>query len=135
MRLVGYYSKEDGWFRNLGVTLPGANPKLAPTNNSEDIFLRGTVAFNSADGDFRAKVKVNYGQRDRDGMGPTAQAQLFFCPTGAQQLSQGKTTDCKVDRYYTNVALTRAAAALDPTLGDGTPYTESRQLLTSFSMD
>lgn len=135
MRLVGYYSKEDGWFRNLGPSLPNANPKLARTNNSEDVFLRGTAAFKSPDGDFRAKVKVNYGQRDRDGLGPTAQAQLFYCPTGSQQLSQGLTTDCKVDRYFTNVALTRAGSALDPTLGDGTPFTSSKQFLTSFSMD
>lgn len=135
-RLVAYYSKEDGWFRNLAVPVEGRTPGAGATsNNAEDIFLRGTLTFHSPDDRLRLKAKVNYGQRDRDGIGPAAMGQPVYCPFDAPQIGLGVTTDCKLDRYFTDAALPASVAALHPSFGDGVPFTKSRQFLASVTGD
>lgn len=135
-RIVAYYSKEDGWFRNLGVPVTGRTPgAAAKSNNAEDLFLRGTLTFRSPDDRLRLKAKVNYGQRDRDGIGPAAAGQPVYCPLGSAQVGLGITTDCKLDRYFTDVALPSSVAALHPSFGDGVPFTRSRQFLGSLTGD
>lgn len=133
-RLVGYYSKEDGYFRNLGVPVPGRTPGASsPSNNAEDVFVRGTLTFKSPDDTFRAKIKVNYGQRNREGYGPGGVGQPVYCPSGVSQVSP-ITTDCKLDRYYTEVALPASVAALHPAL-EGPSHTRSREFLISGTAD
>lgn len=135
-RVVAYYSKEDGWFRNLAVPVAGRTPGAgARSNNSEDLFLRGTLTFSSPDDSFRLKAKVNYGQRDRDGIGPAAAGQAVYCPTGTPQIGLGVNSDCRLDRYFTDAALPASVAALHPSFGDGVPFTKSRQFLASLSGD
>ncbi|WP_188773204.1 TonB-dependent receptor [Novosphingobium endophyticum] len=133
-RVAAYYSKEDGWFRNLGVPVAGrTSGASSPSNNAEDFFIRGTLMFNSADDAFRMKIKVNHGQRDREGFGPGGVGQPVFCPSGASQVSP-ITTDCTLDRNYTEVALPASVAALHPEL-DGPSHTRSRQFLVSGTAD
>ncbi|MDE8652211.1 TonB-dependent receptor [Novosphingobium album (ex Liu et al. 2023)] len=133
-RLVAYYSKEDGWFRNLGVPLAGRTPGASSkSNNAEDFFIRGTLTFRTTDDRFRVKIKVNHGQRDRDGYGPGGVGQPVFCPGGASQVAP-ITTDCKLDRNYTEVALPASVAALHPDLA-GPSHTRSRQFLVSGTAD
>lgn len=134
-RLVGYYSKEDGWFRNIGVPVAGRTPgPVARSNNGEDIFFRGTLTYDAPGGNFRAKAKINYGERERDGVGPGGFAQLVYCPNGVSQTS-GRAEDCGLDRYFANVALRPEAAALHPALRDGVPFADSEQLLASLTAD
>lgn len=133
-RLVAYYSKEDGWFRNLGVPVAGRTPGASSaSNNAEDFFIRGTLTFKSADEAFRLKIKVNHGQRDRYGFGPGGVGQPVYCPSGASQVSP-ITTDCTLDRNYTEVALPPEVAALHPAL-EGPSHTRSRQFLVSGTAD
>ena len=135
-RVVAYYSKEDGWFRNIGEPVAGRTPGAAAgSNNAEELFLRGTLTFRSKDDRFHLKAKVNYGRRDRDGIGPAAAGQPVYCPYGAAQVGGGITTDCNLDRYFTDVALPANVAALHPSFGDGVPYSKSRQFLTSVTGD
>lgn len=134
-RLSAYYSKEDGYFRNLGVPVAGITPGAgAKSNNAEDFIVRGTLTFESADEDLRMNLKVNHGQRDRDGIGPAGVGQPVYCSRGFAQLAP-VTTDCTLDRYFTSVAMLPEAAALHPWLGDGIPYVKSRQFLTSLTTD
>lgn len=134
-RLVGYYSKEDGWFRNNGVAVAGRTPgPVATSNNAEDVFFRGTVTFNSPGGEFRVKAKANYGSRKRDGVGPGSFGQLTYCPNGTAQTSR-RAEDCGLDRNFADVALRPEAAALHPELGDGVPFTDSEQFLGSVTAD
>ena len=133
-RLVAYYSKEDGYFRNLGAPVVGRTPGASSaSNNAEDLFLRGTLTFKSADDRLRMKLKVNYGQRNREGFGPGGVGQPVYCPSGASQVSP-ITTDCKLDRNYTEVALPASVAALHPAL-EGPSHTRSRQFLVSGTAD
>lgn len=134
-RLVGYYSKEDGWFRNNGVAVPGRTPgPAAASNNAEDLFFRATLAFKSPGGELRVKAKVNYGSRKRDGVGPGAFGQLTYCPFGTAQTSK-RAEDCGLDRNFADVALRPEVAALHPALGDGVPFTDSEQFLGSLTAD
>ncbi len=135
-RIVGYYSDENGWFRNVGVAIPGVTPgPLTRNSNFEEKFVRGTLAYASLDGNLKAKLKLNYGQRSRDKIGTAAVGQLFICPTGASQAGNGITTDCKLDRYFTNVPLDPAAGALHPEFNGGVPFQDTKQFLGSFSVD
>lgn len=134
-RLAAYYSKEDGYFRNLAVPVAGVTPgAAAKSNNAEDLIVRGTLTYESADEDLRVSFKINHGQRDRDGIGPAGVGQPVYCPLGYAQLSP-ITTDCTLDRYFTDAALSPQTTALDPSFGDGTPYVKSRQFLTSLTAD
>lgn len=133
-RFVAYYSKEDGYFRNLGVPVAGRTPGASsPSNNAEDLFLRGTLTFKSADDRLRTKIKINYGQRNREGYGPGGVGQPVYCPSGVSQVAP-ITTDCKLDRYYTEVSLPASVAALHPDLA-GPSHTRSRQFLVSGTAD
>lgn len=133
-RIVAYYAKEDGWFRNLAVPVAGRTPGASSkSSNAEDFFIRGTLTFRSSDDALRVKIKVNHGQRDRDGFGPGGVGQAVFCPNGASQVSP-ITTDCKLDRYYTEAALPASVAALHPALA-GPPHIKSRQFLASGTID
>lgn len=131
-RVVGYYSKEDGWFRNIAVPIAGVTPgRGADSLNSEDMFFRGTLAYD-AGGSTRIKAKINYGQRERDGVGPTGLSQIIYCPAG---VSRYGATDCKLNRTFYDAALAPATAATDPGYGDGVPFMKSKQFLTSLSID
>lgn len=133
-RVVAYYSKEDGWFRNLAVPVAGRTPGASSkSNNAEDFFIRGTLTFRSANDALRVKLKVNHGQRDRDGYGPGGVGQAVHCAGAASQVSP-ITTDCKLDRYYTEAALPADVAALHPSLA-GPSHTRSRQFLASGTID
>ncbi|MCE7796407.1 TonB-dependent receptor [Sphingobium sufflavum] len=135
-RIVAYYSKEDGYFRNSAVPVAGRTPGAgAASNNAEDLFLRGTVTIRSVDDRLRIKAKVNYGQRDREGVGPAAAGQPIDCPSGAAQIGLGVTPECRLDRYFTDAALPASVAALHPSFGNGIPYARSRQFLASLSTD
>lgn len=133
-RVVGYYSKEDGWFRNVAVPIPGvtAGP-AADSYNAEDVFVRGTLTFDSPGGATRAKAKVAYARRTRDGVGPTGGSQIVFCPGGVSRLSGP--IDCKLNRDFYSVILSPRMTALDPTLRDGVPFVESTQFVASLSVD
>jgi iron complex outermembrane receptor protein len=133
-RVVAYYSQEDGWFRNLGVPVAGRTPGASSSsNNAEDFFIRGTLTFRSANDALRVKLKVNHGQRDRDGYGPGGVGQPVRCAGAASQVSP-ITTDCRLDRNYTEVALPAGVAALHPSLA-GPSHTRSRQFLASGTID
>ncbi|MFD1961469.1 TonB-dependent receptor plug domain-containing protein [Novosphingobium panipatense] len=133
-RVVGYYSKEDGWFRNVAEPLPGvtAGP-AADSYNAEDVFVRGTLAFASPDDATRIAGKVAYGRRTRDGVGPTGGSQIVFCPGGTSRLSGA--IDCKLNRDFYSVILPARMVTLDPTFGDGVPFVRSTQFLASLSAD
>lgn len=134
-RLIGYYSKEDGWFRNTAVAVPGRTPgPAARSNNGEDLFLRGTLVFESPAGEFRVKAKANYGSRKRDGVGPGSFGQIAYCAFGRAQTS-GRAEDCGLDRNFADVGLRPEAAALHPELGDGVPFSDSEQVLGSVTAD
>lgn len=134
-RVVGYYSKEDGWFRNNGVAVPGRTPgPVADSLNAEDIFVRGTLTFDSPGGDLRLNAKVNYADRQREGVGPGGFGQIMYCAFGRAQTS-GRAEDCGLDRTFANVALRPEAAALHPALGDGVPFADSQQFLASLTAD
>jgi iron complex outermembrane recepter protein len=132
-RVIGYYSKEDGWFRNIAVPVPGVTPGPgANSYNAEQIFARGTLTFDSPDGGTRLKAKINYGERTRDGVGPTGGSQIVECPG---ETSRFGAADCKLDRNFYNVIIPERVTSLDPTFGDGVPFTDSRQFLASLSAD
>ncbi|MBO9525905.1 MAG: TonB-dependent receptor [Sphingobium yanoikuyae] len=131
-RVVGYYSKEDGWFRNVAEPIAGITPgRGADSLNSEDVFVRGTLAYD-AGGSTRIKAKVNYGQRERDGVGPTGLSQIIYCPAG---VSRYGSTDCTLNRNFYDAILAPATAASDPSYGDGVPFMKSKQFLASLSID
>ncbi|HEX7855161.1 MAG TPA: TonB-dependent receptor [Sphingobium sp.] len=133
-RLVGYYSKEDGWFRNAAYPVAGVTPgPAADSLNAEDVFVRGTITYNPAGGGTRVKAKVAYGQRTRDGIGPTAASQIVFCPGGVSRLSGP--IDCALNRYFYSVIIPSRMTALDPSFGNGVPYVRSTQFLGSLSVD
>lgn len=133
-RLVGYYSKEDGWFRNAAVPIAGVTPgPAADSYNAEDVFVRGTFTYDPAGGSTRVNAKVAYGKRTRDGVGPTGGSQIVFCPGGTSRLSGA--IDCGLNRYFYSVILPPQMTALDPTLEDGVPFVKSTQFLTSVSID
>jgi iron complex outermembrane receptor protein len=135
-RLVGYYGKEDGWFKNIAAPIPGISLGRAKDSiETEEYFLRGTLTYNSPSNNFRAKAKMNYGYRNRPGNASAWVSQPIYCPTGVAQNSRGNTTDCKLDRYYSLAKINPAAAALDPDFGDGTPFMKNTMVLTSLSMD
>lgn len=133
-RVVGYYSKEDGWFQNIAYPVPNVTPGPAADNyNAEDVFVRGTLAFTSPDGGTRINGKVAYGKRTRDGVGPTGGSQIVLCPGGTSRRSGD--IDCRLNRYFYSVILPERMTALDPTLQDGVPFTKSDQFLASLSAD
>ncbi|WP_303541148.1 TonB-dependent receptor [Sphingomonas natans] len=133
-RIVAYYSKEDGWFRNVAVPIPNVTPgPAAKTYNAEDIFVRGTLNYNPAGGGAIFKGKVAYGQRTRDGVGPTGGSQIVFCPGGVSRLSGA--IDCKLNRNFYSVIIPQRVTALDPTLEDGVPFVKSTQFLSSLAID
>ncbi|EJL35052.1 TonB-dependent receptor [Novosphingobium sp. AP12] len=133
-RVVGYYSKEDGWFQNVAVPIAGVTPgPAADSYNAEDVFVRGTLTYDSAGGGTRAKAKIAYGKRTRDGVGPTGGSQIVFCPGGVSRLSGA--IDCELNRKFYSVILPARMTALDPTLQDGVPFAKSSQFLTSLSVD
>jgi iron complex outermembrane receptor protein len=132
-RIVGYYSKEDGWFRNVAVPIVNVTPgPAADSLNAEDVFVRGTLTYNPAAGTTRVKAKINYGRRTRNGVGPTGGSQIVFCPGGTSRFGA---TDCKLNRNFYSVIIPSRVTALDPTLEDGVPYVKSTQFLTSLSVD
>ncbi|MCJ2185640.1 TonB-dependent receptor [Novosphingobium beihaiensis] len=132
-RIVGYYSKEDGWFRNIAQPITGVTAGAgAKTLNAEDVFVRGTLTFEPTPAT-RIKFKINYGQRDRDGVGPTGLAQIVECPNGG--VSVFGATDCKLNRTFYDAALTPGTIASDPSFKDGVPFVKSSQFLTSLSVD
>lgn len=134
-RIVGYYSKEDGWFENNGIPVAGRTPgPVAKSLNAEDLFVRGTLKFDSTDGGVRVNAKVSYADRDRHGVGPGGLAQIMYCPFGFAQTSR-RPEDCGLDRTFANVALRPEAAALHPALKDGVPFVDSEQFLTSVTAD
>ncbi len=134
VRLVGYYSKEDGWFRNVAVPIAGVTPgPAADSYNAEDVFVRGTITYSPAGGSTRIKGKIAYGKRTRDGVGPTGGSQIVFCPGGTSRLSGA--IDCALNRNFYSVILPARLAALDPTLQNGVPFVRSTQFLTSLSID
>ncbi|MET0363352.1 MAG: TonB-dependent receptor [Sphingobium sp.] len=131
-RIVGYYSKEDGWFRNVAVPIAGVTPgPAADSYNAEDVFVRGTLSYDGSS--TRIKGKVAYGKRTRDGVGPTGGSQIVFCPGGTSRLSG--TIDCALNRNFYSVILPARMTALDPTLQDGVPFVKSTQFLSSLSID
>jgi iron complex outermembrane receptor protein len=134
-RVVAYYSKEDGWFRNIGIPVAGRTPGPAANSlNAKDVFLRGTLTFKDPSGNFHLKAKLNYGSRERDGVGPAGLAQIRVCPFGFSQVS-GRAVDCGLDRKFADVALRPQVAALHPALGDGVPFADSKQFLGSLNGD
>jgi iron complex outermembrane receptor protein len=132
-RVVGYYSKEDGWFRNVAVPIANVTPgPAASTLNAETVFVRATVTYEPAGGSTRIKGKVNYGERNRDGVGPTGLTQIVSCPAGVSRFGA---TDCTLNRNFYSMIIPARVTALDPTLGDGVPFSQSRQFLASLAVD
>lgn len=132
-RLVGYYSKEDGWFRNIAVPIANVTPgPAAKSLNAETVFVRGTVTYDAPGGATRLKAKVNYGERNRDGVGPTGLTQIVSCPGGVSRFGA---TDCKLNRTFYSEIIPARVTALDPTFGDGVPFSKSNQFLGSLSAD
>lgn len=132
-RIVGYYSKEDGWFRNIAVAIPNVTPgPAAKTLNAEDLFVRGTLNYQPGDGSTQIKAKLAYGERNRDGVGPTGNSQIVLCPGGVSRFGA---TDCKLNRTFYSEIIPSRVTALDPTLGDGVPFSRSKQFLGSVTAD
>jgi iron complex outermembrane recepter protein len=138
-RLVGYYSKEDGWFRNIAVPVAGVTPgRAADTLNNEDVFFRGTLAYDPVGGSTRIKAKVNYGKRTRDGVGPTGMTQIIYCPgrdASGNPVSRFGATDCSLNRTFYDAIIPPSTTSLDPTLGDGVPFLKSQQFLASLNFE
>lgn len=134
-RLVGYFSDQDGWFQNTVTEIPGVSfPPAVDTGPSQsEIFLRGTLTYASPDGDFNARLKINYGEVDRDN-GITAIAQRSACALGTPQLAAA-VTDCTLDRFYANTNLSPSLAAATPGFGDGVAFFKTNQTLVSFEWD
>lgn len=133
-RIVAYYSKEDGWFRNIAVPIANVTPgPAASTFNAEDLFVRGTINYAPAGSGTTVKAKAAYGRRTRDGVGPTGGSQIVFCPGGTSRLSGN--IDCALNRNFYSVIIPARVTALDPTLGDGVPFVKSTQFLSSLGID
>lgn len=136
-RAVGYISKQDGYFRNIAIAVPGLTPgsgsKFAPGQTEK--FARGVLTFNSPDDALSIRLKASVGDVDRNGSGISATSQQYYCPFGTPQLGGGITTDCKLDRNFTGAALDPAKAALDSSYGDGIPRYNSSQYLIGLSAD
>lgn len=132
-RVVAYYSDEEGYFRNVAVPIPGITPGPgADSYNSKSLFVRGTLKYDSMDGATRAKVKVAYANRKRDGVGPTGGSQIVDC---AGETSVFGATDCDLDRGFYNVILPQRLVDADPEFRDGVPFTNSKQFVTSLAVD
>lgn len=156
IRVVGYYGESNGWFKNdakpipavvvpasLGgtgeSTLPGlGNDKVTSWPHRKELFVRGTLAFESGDGAFDAKLKIAYGrQRQLGGLG--AGNQFHSCANGAPQwvlaLGSAGSRDCKLDRNFNEPLVNPEIAKFDARLADGVQHVNSSQLLTSLSMN
>ena len=134
-RIVGYISKQDGWFRNIAVPVPGVvfgtDPAGGPANR--EMFGRATLTYASPDERFSARLKVSGGSVRRPN-GTTVNSQRYVCTNGVPVYSV-TVTDCKLDRFYAGSRLSPAMVATDPaSFGDGNPFFHSSQLLGSLDL-
>jgi len=135
IRVVGAYSDQDGWFRNTRNAIPGQTFSALRSKNAKEYFGRATLKWGDTTDRFNAKLKVAYNRQDRNN-GVYSNLQLFSCPLGVPQFTQlvpGASTDCRLDRNYSEPDMGAAAAAQNPVFRDGRPYFESRLLLSSLS--
>jgi iron complex outermembrane receptor protein len=86
VRVVGYISDQDGWFRNLS---PNAQSRTAPNNT--EYFARGTFVYENDSGLFNANLKLSTGKTTGYG-NVTAEQQVYACAV------PGSLSDCKLDR-------------------------------------
>lgn len=148
VRLSGYVSDEDGWFRNQsgqqpaytvppslgGGTTPPTSPESARGPGGKTYFGRATFVYKPDGGKFDANLKVAYGEKDSDNATSFA-TQLIYCPGGAPQYSlilQQPYTDCKLDRNVTQGVSTTGgpAGVLFP---DGKPRNNQNQFLSTLT--
>ena len=155
-RIDGYYSKQDGWFRNdakpiAPIRVPpsaggtgestsqGIGSSLPRGPEIREYFVRGTLAYASPNDAFDAKLKVSYddvAQRGGYGFLNQIEACAGPAPQYVLALNSGGSRDCKIDRYNNQADLSADVTALNPRIfKDGKLYTYNKQFLTSFAMD
>jgi iron complex outermembrane receptor protein len=135
IRVAGAYSDQNGWFRNTPNSIPGQTFSALRSKDAHEYFGRVTLKWGETADRFNAKLKVAYNRQDRNN-GIYSNLQLFSCPQGAPQYTQfvpGASTDCRLDRNYSEPDMGAAAAAESPVFRDGRPYFDSRLLLSSFA--
>jgi len=134
VRIAAAYKDQDGWFKNLPATLPGTTVSDKTSPKSKEYFIRGTLKYGTDTNVFNAGLKFAYGQTDRDN-GLYSNGQLLSCPGGTLSFPvPGLSTDCKLDRYYSEPNLSPGIVATAPDVfRDGRPYFENRLLLTSLT--
>jgi len=134
VRIAAAYKDQDGWFKNLPATLPGTTVSDKTSPKSKEYFIRGTLKYGTDANVFNAGLKFAYGQTDRDN-GLYSNGQLLSCPGGTLSFPvPGLSTDCKLDRYYSEPNLSPGIVATAPDVfRDGRPYFENRLLLTSLT--
>ena len=146
-RLAVQGSEEDGWKENIAeaINIPGLSVPAAASKDAEaqdEIFARLTLMFTPND-TFDAEFKISYGNVERDKGSVSAAAQISVCSSGSAQLGAFPATgglvgiedDCELDDTVIIPRAEPALAALNPEFGDGTPYWESTQLLSSFKFN
>ncbi|MFV0643902.1 MAG: TonB-dependent receptor [Sphingomonadaceae bacterium] len=142
LRLIGAYGDQEGWFRNRINSVPGGASGVGADTVSDqrDMFLRGTLKFDSPADDFEAKLKVAYSKRNRDN-GVASGNQMFSCPLGAPQMqvysgNTGGINDCTLDRIVVEPAFSAATLATAPYYYDGyiNPFFTQDQFLGSLQM-
>lgn len=139
LRLAGAYSNQDGWFKNIAQPQPGDILQRSRTFPSQrEVFVRGTLKYESPNERFGARLKVSYLNR-KQRTGNFSSNQPYSCPLGVLQNSigtPGATSECKLDRYYIEPNLTPEIVAIAPDLfGDGQQSGENKQTLAVLTLD
>lgn len=144
MRLAVNYTSGDGWFRNQAEAVPGlvTEPSNRTAPNQEQILGRLTLAYEAPEGGLSVNWKTSYSNVDREN-GVGFARQISECSLGFAQVTANTATmgafgvadDCELDRNYLLGNSEPALAALHPTFGDGSPYFESTQILSSLNVD
>ncbi|WP_419826449.1 TonB-dependent receptor [Sphingomonas sp.] len=155
-RIDGYYSKQDGWFRNDAKPIapirvpPSAGGTGESTSQNigsslprgsrvREYFTRGTLAYASPDQAFDAKLKISYDNITQRG-GYGFLNQIEACAGPAPQyvllLNSSGSRDCKVNRYNNQADLSSDVSSLYPKIfKNGRLYTFNKQFLASLATD
>ncbi|WP_219894970.1 TonB-dependent receptor [Aquisediminimonas profunda] len=114
LRVVGYLSGQDGWFRNLARTATRKS-----LGDRDEYFVRGTLRYDSGGG-FDNTLKVSYGGFTTHS-GLSGAAQRFACPFGSAAIepSPPAISNCKIDRYIVIGYPSPAFQAGNPLIRDG----------------
>lgn len=124
-RLLGYYNKIGGYFRNNAKIVPnsGFGPNYERAPNRREVYLRGTLLFTPSDA-VTVRAKYNF-DKVHGNTSPFDGQQRIGCPTGVYQVGAYPLvdSDCTQDGNYVSGRLDPRLVAAYPALF---PYEGSR---------